>query len=216
MSFLKSIFGGAAPKQPDMNPNKGLEKLEEQAELLRKRIAHINQQIAEQTTIAKQNANTNKARALAALKKKKQLDEQLITAEGTLENIENQKNMLENASSNAAILKTMSETAKIVKQQHNNLDINKVEDIVDEIREQKEMSEEVAKILSEGTTKRVDDDELLKELEDMQQQEVDEALLKTDTLPAVPTKDIPHAVPSSSQKKDEEELDELKKWAAAQ
>jgi len=218
MSFLRSIFGGSAPKPAAISASQGLEQLEEKAELLRKRIAHIQNQIQEQENIARQNATTNKTRALAALKKKKNLEDQLRKSEGTLDNIESQKDMLESASSNAAVLKTMAETAKIVKQQHDNLDINKVEDIVDEMREQKELSEEIGNILSQQTTTKAhDDDELLKELESMQQEQLDTKLLQTDkdtaVLPDVPTA-LP-AQPSASKKKEDDELDVLKKWASA-
>lgn len=222
MSFLKNLFGGSAPKQPVLSANQGLEQLEEKADMLRKRIAHLTDQITEQENIAKANATTNKSKALAALKRKRTLEDNLRKAEGTLDNIENQKDMLESASSNAAVLKTMAETAKLVKQQHDNLDINKVEDIVDEMREQKEVSEEIANILSTTTTAKEDDEELLKQLENLQQEELDAKLLQTDRdtakLPAVPTQlpSVPVASASSSKKdKDEAELDELKKWASA-
>ena len=189
--------------------------------MLRKKIAHLQQQIQDQEAIARQYATSNKNRAIAALKKKKTLENNVRTAEGTLENIESQKEILENASSNVAVLKTISETAKIVKQQHDNLDINKVEDIVDEMREQKEISEEIANVLSQTTNPRAHDDkELLDELEALQQQELDSKLLDTNkhtaALPDVPTHLPAQPEASSSKKKGEEELDELKKWAAAQ
>jgi charged multivesicular body protein 4 len=218
MSFLKNLFGGSAPRQTTVSANEALERLSEQADMLKKRIEHLEAQIQEQEDIAKKYATTNKTRAMAALKKKKQLQEHRVKAEGTLDNIENQKDMLENTSSNAAILKTMADTAKIVKQQHDNLDINKIEDIVEDIREQKEISEEIANILSQNTVKQHDDDELLKELEGLQQEEIDKKLLDTnkEPLPDVPTQ-LPAqpALQPSSSKKDEDELDELKKWASA-
>lgn len=217
MSFFKNLFGGSAPKASSLSANQGLEKLNEQADMLKKRIEHIEAQIQEQEEIARKYATTNKTRAMAALKKKKTLMDNRTKAEGTLDNIENQKDMLENASSNAAILKTMAETSRIVKNQHENLDIGKVEDVVHEIQEQKEMSEEISNILSQ-TTKQHDDDELLQELNALQQEEIDKKLLSTDKdpLPDVPTQApaLPAGRPSSS-KKDEEELDELKKWASA-
>lgn len=219
MSFLKNLFGGSAPKQPIPSANQGLEQLEEKADMMRKRIAHIQNQIEEQEKIARQYATTNKSRALAALKKKKTLEENMTKAEGTLQNIENQKDILENASSNAAVLKTMADTAKIVKKQHEDLDINKVEDIVDEMREGKETAEEIANILSQTTGKQHDEDELLRELESMQQEQLDAKLLQTDkdtaALPDVPTQLPVQPAATSSKKKDEEELDELKKWASA-
>lgn len=219
MSFLKNLFGGSAPKQPALSANQGLEQLEEKADMLRKRITHLQDQIDEQERIAKANATTNKSKALAALKRKRTLEDNMRKAAGTLDNIENQKDMLESASSNAAVLKTMADTAKLVKQQHDNLDINKVEDIVDEMREQKEISEEIANILSTTTTAKEDDEELLKQLENMQQEELDAKLLQTDRdtakLPDVPTQLPSVPVATSSSKKDEAELDELKKWASA-
>lgn len=215
MSFLKKLFFAPEPK-PNLNANQGLEKLEEQADMLRKRISHLQTQAQEQEQMARSFATTNKTKALAALKKKKQIDGNIQKTEATLENIESQKDMLENASANAAVFKTMSDTAKIVKQQHDNLDINKVEDIVDEMREQKEISEEISNILSQTTSKATDDEELLKDLEDLQKEELDAKLL-----PTVPTaipaagQQLP-AVPSTvTTNKEEEELDELKKWASA-
>lgn len=217
MSFLKNLFGGSAPKQPDISPSQGLEKLEEQADMIRKKIGHAQSQIEDQEKIARANATTNKTRALAALRKKKALETNLKKYEATLDTIESQKDMLENASSNAAVLKTMSETAKIVKKQHDNLDINKVEDIVDEMREQKEISEEIGNILAQTTVK-TDDEDLLNELNNMQQEELDEKMLQTgeqpSKLPDVPTQ-LPAQAGSTSNKKAEEELDELKKWASA-
>lgn len=216
MSFLKGLFGGSAPKQTQMSANQGLEQLEEKADMLRKRIAHIQNQITEQENIARANATTNKNKALSALKRKRTLEENLRKSEGTLENLEEQKNMLENASSNAAVLKTMADTAKIVKQQHDNLDINKVEDIVDDIREQKEISEEISNILSNNlSVKTHDDDDLLAELNNMQQEEIDTKLISSPTV----LPDVPKTVPSQpvvapQSKKEEEELDELKKWAS--
>lgn len=220
MSFLKNLFGSSAPKQPALSATAGLEKLEENADMIRKKIAHLQSQYEEQEKIAKTYVTTNKQKALAALKQKKKIEENIKKYEGTLENIESQKDMLENASSNAAVLKTMAETAKIVKQQHDNLDINKVEDIVDEMREQKEISEEISNILS-NTQKVHDDDELLKELENMQQEQIDEKLLQTDKDPTV-LPNVPKQLPAqqeastSHNKEPEDELEKLKSWAAAQ
>lgn len=228
MSFFKNLFGGGPPKKATPTASQGLEQLESQTDMLQKRIEHLQDQINEQMNIAKQYANTNKDRAMAALKKKKIHEDNLRKTEAMLDNIESQKNMLESASANAAVLKTMSETAKIVKQEHNNLDINKVEDIVDEIREQKEISDEIANLLTQTTaTKNYDEDDLLKELEGMQQEELDAKLISTEKAPTtVKLPDVPTTVPtaqpvasssskSPSKQPEDAELDELKKWAAA-
>lgn len=216
MSFFRNLLGGGQTKKPTKSTNQGLEDLENSAEMLRKRLAHLQDQAIEQEKIAKANATTNKSKALQALKKKRNLEENIKKTEAMLENIEGQKDILENASSNAAVLKTMAETARIVKQEHDNLDINKVEDIVDEIREQKEISEEVGRILTMND-KTYDDDELLKELENMQQEQLDAKLLQPENPLVLP--DAPVATPTPAQPvpstSSDKELDELQKWASA-
>lgn len=219
MSFLKGLFGGSSSKSPVPDANHGLQQLEEKAEMMRKKIAHLSNQIQTQENLARKYATTDKAKALSALKQKKKYEEQLRVSEGTLDNLENQKDMLENASSNAAVLKTMAETARIVKKEHEKLDINKIEDIVDEVREQKELSEEIANILSQNTTKVADDDELLKELASLEQEQLDAKLLQTDKdtaiLPDVPTQVPAQPAASKAPKKVEDEFEDLKKWASA-
>lgn len=218
MSFLNNLFRGSSSKPPVPDTNHGLQQLEEKAEMMRKKIAHLSNQIQTQENLARKYATTDKPKAMAALKQKKKHEEHLKIAEGTLENLENQRDMLENASSNAAVLKTMAETARIVKKEHEKLDINKIEDIVDEVREQKEISEEIANILSQTTTKAVDEDELLKELESMQQEQLDAKLLQTDKdaaiLPDVPTQVPAQPATSKAPKKVEDEFEDLKKWAS--
>lgn len=128
--------------------------------------------------------------------------------------------MLENASTNAAIMQTMAQTAKIMKQAHNNMDINQVEDTLDEIKEQQEIAKEISNMIATPGIQSHDEDELLKELEGMQQQELDEKLLQTDSHPtSLP--EVPSAEPiatsshkSAASKKAEEELEKLKAWAA--
>lgn len=116
----------------------------------------------------------------------------------------------------------MSQTAKILKQEHNNMDMNKLEDIVDDIREQQEIAKEISEVIANtGASRQHDDEELMKELEEMGQQQLDEKLLQTDTIPtALP--EIPQAklieanIPASpsKSKKADDELEALKEWAS--
>ena len=59
-------------------------------------------------------------------------------------------------------------------------------DSVDDIREQQEINDIISNLIAFGQDVG-DEDELLRELEDLEQQDLDEQLLNTDTLPAVPT-----------------------------
>lgn len=115
---------------------------------------------------------------------------------GTLTTIEYQREALENANTNTEVLKIMGGAAKALKQAHNNMDIDKVEDLMDEVREQQQIADEISNVISNpiGFGQDVDDDDLLKELEELEQEELDKQLLETgepETLPEVPSADLP-------------------------
>jgi charged multivesicular body protein 4 len=134
--------------------------------------------------------------ALQALKRKKRYEQQLNQIDGTLTTLENQRETLENANTNTEVLKTMGLAAKAFKSAHLELDVDKVQDLKDDIAEQQELAQEIANVISSpiGMDAQMDDDELLKELEELEQQDLDDKLLNipaanTDTLPGVPLTD---------------------------
>lgn len=149
---------------------------------------------------------------------------------GTLTTLEFQKEALENAGTNAEVMKVMNFAAKAMKQAHNNMNIDEVEDLMDEVKEQQQIADEISSAISNPVAfgQGVDDDELEAELEMMQQEELDAVLLETSKTPAEPigatAAELP-AVPSSSlspakapsrskaTKEEEDELAELAKWA---
>lgn len=116
---------------------------------------------------------------------------------GTLTTIEYQREALENANTNTEVLKIMGGAAKALKAAHNNMDVDKVEDLMDEVREQQQIAEEISNVISNpiGFGQDVDEDELMKELEELEQEELDKQLLETgepaEALPEVPTTDLP-------------------------
>lgn len=59
--------------------------------------------------------------ALAALKRKKRFEKQLLQIDGTLSTIEFQREALENANTNTEVLKIMGVAAKSLKAAHQNL-----------------------------------------------------------------------------------------------
>lgn len=99
---------------------------------------------------------------------------------------------MENANTNTEVLKIMGGAAKALKQAHDNMDIDKVEDLMDEVREQQQIADEISNVISNpiGFQNDVDEDDLLKELEDLEQEEIDKQLLETgesEPLPEVPS-----------------------------
>ena len=88
----------------------------------------------------------------------------------------------------------MGEAAKAFKAAHSELDVDKVQDLKDDIAEQQELANEIANVISSpmGQDALYDDEDLLKELEELEQENLDEDLLKlppagSESLPKVPT-----------------------------
>jgi hypothetical protein len=219
MSGIFKIFGGkSGSKQSAPTPAEAIQKLREVEEMLHKKQEYLEKKQNEELDIIKKNGTKNKRVSLQALKRKKRIDKQLEQIDGTLTTIEYQREALENANTNTEVLKIMGHAAKALKQTHNNMDIDKVEDLMDEVREQQQIAEEISNVISNPIAfgQDVDEDDLLKELEEMEQEELDKKLLDTqpEHLPEVPS-EIPVAAPRpATRQREAEESDELKELAA--
>lgn len=132
--------------------------------MLNKKADFLDKQHQEQMKIVKLNGTRNKKVAIMALKKAKRLEKQRDQVEGTLTTLEAQREALENASTNTEVMKIMGVSARALKQAHGNMDLNKVEDLMDDVREQHEIAEEIATVIreSQGFGTQFDEEELLK------------------------------------------------------
>ena len=65
----------------------------------------------------------------------------------------------------------MSHASKALKTAHNNMDIDQVHDLMEDIAEQQEVANEIAEAISNpvGFSSAVDDDDLMRELEELEQ-----------------------------------------------
>ena len=102
----------------------------------------------------------------------------------------------------------MKGAAKALKKQHNDMDVDKVHDIMDDISEQTDIANEISNAISTGlvSPNAVDDDELARELEELEQEGLDQELLNvgpapTSKLPDVPSTDLPTAAKDQKEKK---------------
>lgn len=132
--------------------------------MLLKKQEYYERLIKEQEAIIKANGTKNKKVALAALKKKKRLEKQMETQEGTLTTLEFQREALENANTNTEVLKNMGLAAKALKTVHNSMDVDKVEDLMEDVREQQQMAEEIVNVITDKSAfgQNIDEDELIK------------------------------------------------------
>jgi len=229
MAFLGKLFGGAGSgKGKEVpTPAEAIQKLRGVEEILIKKQEYLEKKVDEEMQVIKKNGTKNKRVILQALKRKKRMEKQLEQIDGTLTTIEYQREALENANTNTEVLKIMGYAAKALKQTHNNMDIDKVEDLMDEVREQQQIAEEISSVISNpiGFGQDVDEDELMKELEDMEQEELDRQLLDTEQpaaaeLPEVPQHELASPSTASSSrvaqklKADEDkDLEDLAAWA---
>ncbi|XP_059508876.1 putative charged multivesicular body protein 4B-like protein CHMP4BP1 [Stegostoma tigrinum] len=161
--------------------------------------------------------------ALQALKRKKRYEKQLAQIDGTLSTIEFQREALENANTNTEVLKNMGFAAKAMKAAHENMDIDKVDELMQDITEQQELAQEISEAISKpvGFGEDFDEDELMAELEELEQEELDKSLLEIGgaenvPLPNVPSTSLPATPVSAAKKKEEEDEDmrDLENWAA--
>ncbi|XP_006012406.1 charged multivesicular body protein 4b [Latimeria chalumnae] len=221
MSFGR-LFGlkGKSSKGKGPSPQEAIQKLRETEEILVKKQEFLEQKIRQELIVAKKHGTKNKRAALQALKRKKRYEQQLNQIDGTLSTIEFQREALENATTNTEVLKTMSEAANAMKVAHENMDIDKVDDLMADITEQQEIAQEISDAISRpvGFGDDVDEDELLAELEEMEQEDLEKELLRVGDeapaeLPTVPNVQLP-TVPAQKVEEDDDDMKELAAWAS--
>lgn len=148
-------------------------------------------------------------------------ENELVKIEGSRNNIEQQLFSIQNANLNFETLQAMRQGAEAMKSIQRGMDADKVDQIMDKIRDQQTISEEISTMISTpvGLNAEIDEDELANELDELQQMELDSKMLgaekppvHTPAVPAVPSqvKDLPSI--SKPQELDEEE--ELRKLQA--
>lgn len=218
-SFFQRVFGSGKKGEKEPTPQEAIQRLREIEEMLMKKSDFLEKKVSNELAIAKKNGTKNKRVALQALKRKKRFEKQLQQIDGTLSTIEFQRESLENASTNTEVLKAMGSAAKALKKAHNNMDVDKVHDLMDDVAEQQEIANEISDAISNpvGFNTDLDEDDLMAELEELEQEELDEKLLDVgpvaDNLPSVPTTE-----PAASRKvkapEEDDELKELEAWAS--
>lgn len=225
MSFFGKLFGGK--KEEPTTTAQAIQELRGTEEMLTKKQEFLEKKIELEIDTAKKNASKNKRAAIQALKRKKRYEKQLQQIDGTLTTIELQREALEGANTNTAVLSNMKKAADALKTVHNNMDINQVHDMMDDIAEQQDVAKEISDAISNPVAfgQDVDEDELERELEELEQEELDKDLLKVGPnakdLPEVPTSEVAEPAAAKEKKRavpakvaeDDEDMKTLMSWA---
>ena len=213
MSLLQRMFRGKN-KENIPTTEDAIQKLKQTEEMLEKKQEFLEKKIDVENATAKKHARTNKRLALQALKRRKRLEKQLNQIDGTLSTIEFQRESLENAGTNTEVLKNMKYAADTLKNVHKGLDVDDVHDMMDDIQEQTEISNEISVAIGGIGSQDFDEDELSAELDALEQEGLNEELIGMER-PAVGLPDVPSGAPEAKKKavQDEDELKELEAWA---
>lgn len=221
MSGLSQLFG-RGKKEKGPTPEEAIQKLKETEKILIKKQEFLEQKIQQELQTAKKHGTKNKRAALQALKRKKRLEQQLAQTDGTLSTLEFQREAIENATTNAEVLRTMELAAQGMKKAYQDMDIDKVDELMADITEQQELAQQISDAISHpvGFGDDVNEDELLEELEELEQEELARELLNVGNeeeppvrLPSVPSTHLP-AEPAAKANEDEEALQQLADWVS--
>lgn len=122
--------------------------------------------------------------AKAALRRKKAFEHQLEQTSAQMMTVEREISSIETANINKETLDAMKNASSAMKGIHGGLTIDKVDQVMEDLREQHAVGEEIAEALTQGASSTgVDEDELDEELAELQQEQLDERMLKTGTVP---------------------------------
>jgi charged multivesicular body protein 4 len=175
------VFGGSSTRDRDA-PKKAIINLREQINMLTKKQNHLYTQIEDLDAQARKFISSDKIKAKNALKRKKVLDNEANKIFSQIDALENQLRSIESANLNLETMKAMKQGAKAMKQIHGGITVDKVDETMDEIREQAELGEEISEAISRSyPVDNIDEDELEEELEALQQEEVEDKLLNSGT-----------------------------------
>ncbi|KAI2605846.1 vacuolar-sorting protein SNF7 [Hypoxylon fragiforme] len=195
MSGVWGWFGGGAAQKKKDSPKNAILGLRAQLDMLQKREKHLMTQMEEQDAIARKNVNTNKTAAKAALRRKKTHEHSLDQTISQIGTLEQQINAIESANINRETLAAMERAGDAMKHIHGKLTPEKVDETMDKIREQNALSEEIVNAITSNPIggEPIDEDELEGELEAMQQEQLDQKMLESGS---VPVSDAIHRMPA--------------------
>ncbi|XP_057680744.1 charged multivesicular body protein 4c [Corythoichthys intestinalis] len=202
------------------SPQEAIHKLRETEDMLTKKQDYLEKRIEQEVLLAKKHGTRNKRAALQALKRKKRLEQQLTQIDGTLSTIEFQREALENSHTNTEVVKNMGYAAQAMKKVHESMDLNKIDELMDDINEQQDVAREINEAISRPTGETYDEDELLAELEELEKEDMDENLRSMGGLPSVPSARLPsvpsgrasHRATARRRAEDEDDMRMLASW----
>ncbi len=194
-AIMNRIFGSKKPAAPPPDLNECVQSIDSRGESIEKKIAKLEQEIAKYSEQMKKMRdgpakNAVKQKALRVLKQKKVYEQQREALGNQSFNIEQQNMAIQSMRDTKTTITAMSMGLKEMKKEFKKVDLNKIEDLQDDLADIMEQAQEVQDVM--GRTygmPEVDESELEAELEALG----DELALDNDTsyldTPAVPSRE---------------------------
>jgi charged multivesicular body protein 4 len=183
-----------------------------------KREQHLEKKIELCVKEAKEKmAKKDKKGALFKMKQKKLYEAEIDKIQNIKMTLETQVMNLESAAQNAETFKAMQSGKNAMTEIRQTTDIEKVDDLMDDIKEEMELADEISNALAQPVDPLMmaDEDDLLAELNELEAEDVEEELLRPTKkaedahidLPAVPNAALPSI--KNATKEEEDELKQL-------
>lgn len=187
------------------SPQEALGKLKETLELLEKRENFLQKKVEKEISFARSNAKKNRKAALIAIKRKKIYENQIDKLQGARMTIETQVLTIEGAHVSLEAMSAMRQGANALKAIHRNMSVDDVDVVMDDIREQMDVAAEINEAIASPLGDTFDEDELEKELEELE--ELDQEV-KVEEEPEVPLvlPGVPSTAPTPEMTSEEAEL----------
>jgi len=180
-----NLFGKKKTAAPP-NTIETIQKLNEQYEMLERRSLYVEKRRDEARNQAKEKLKRKDKRSAAALlKRSKQYENELAKLDGQKANIDTLKITLEGAQTNLSTVNAMKSASTALNSINLANEVGKVDDIMESVNDSIGMANEVAEAVAQPIGPVMDDDDIAKELEEMESEMVDEQFVEA---PVVPTK----------------------------
>lgn len=180
-----NLFGKAKAKPQPADMSGTIVKLRETLDSLDKRETYIQKKIKAQLLEAKAKSKAkDKQAAMFALKRKKMFEGEVNKLNGARMTLESQIIALEGSNMNMQTFNAMRSGAQAMKDARGRLDVDQVDDVMDDIKEEMDTAEQIGEAIARPAEDLFDDDALLEELDMLEEAELEEQLLAP---PAVPT-----------------------------
>eukprot|EP00545_Synedropsis_sp_CCMP1620_P007788 CAMPEP_0119029452 /NCGR_PEP_ID=MMETSP1176-20130426/40523_1 /TAXON_ID=265551 /ORGANISM="Synedropsis recta cf, Strain CCMP1620" /LENGTH=224 /DNA_ID=CAMNT_0006985797 /DNA_START=521 /DNA_END=1195 /DNA_ORIENTATION=- len=192
-----STVSSGSSRPASGNPNNTIVTLRENIKTQEKRQEHISSKIDTLIGEAKgKMAKGDKKGALFAMKRKKLYEGEIDKIENVKMTLETQVINLESAAQNAETYKAMQAGTNTMKKIRNDVGIDAVDNIMDEIKEEMDMAQEINSAIAQPVDPLMaDEDELLAELNELETMDLEAELLKPApipiSLPQVPASKLP-------------------------